>query len=334
MEILAESPILYPGLPSLVQSPAVNRTGGYRAFSLIGVFLVLGSSNPVAIKAAILAGWDPMSLGFFRMGVIGAVFLLWTAILGEHPLGKAGAGRNWSLAAALCKGAAVLCFYTALAHIPVSRAVILSTISPVVNLALVHILLRQERVRRHHLLGIGITLAGMLTVITVRHFGKYPADPATAGSLVGDLCMTGSIVFHQAMIIFEKRALNENVSPRQLVLSTSVVSVAAFALAVHGAGEGLQDFPAGVPATAAFLYLVTFAGVGLFLYRRWLVSLMEVTFLNSFSHAGRALSILLAVVVLGETVPFAGIAGFAIIVWGTFVALGPRQVVPVSAETG
>lgn len=310
----------------------MNSTGGYRAFSLIGVFLVLDSSNPVAIKAALLAGWVPMSLGLFRMGAIGAVFLLWAAIRGEHPFGSAGTGRNWSLAAALCKGAAVLSFYTA--HIPVSRAVILPTISPVVNLALVHFLLRQERVRRHHILVIGITFAGMLTVLTIRHFGIYPADPATAGSLVGDLCMTGSILFHQAMIIFEKKALIANVSPRQLVASTSVVSLAAFALAIYGAGDGLQDFPAGVPAAAAFLYLVSFAGVGLFLYRRWLVSLMEVSFLNSFSHAGRALSILLAVVVLGESVPFASIAGFAIIVWGTFVALGPRQVVPVSAETG
>ena len=306
----------------------MKRIDGCRTFALIAALLALGSSNPVAIKVAILSGWGPLTLGLCRMAVIGAFFVLFTSAVGEHPTGR-GPGFRWALSAALCKGGAVLCFYTALYSIPVSRAVILSTLSPVVNLALVHLLLEQERVRRHHLLGIAVSLGGMLVVMTLRQGGEGPGAIQEGGSvLLGDLLMMASVVLHQAMIVFEKRALLEDVTPRQLIVSTSLVSVSVFAFFVITVGDPGRGIPATPGSTAAFLYLVTFAGVGLFFYRRWLVSVMEVTFLNSFSHAGRALSILLAVFLLGERVPPAAVTGFLLILWGTAVAAGFRPALP------
>ena len=76
-------------------------------------------------------------------------------------------------------------------------------------------------------------------------------------------------------------------------------------------GEDLDSVPTGPAAVAVFVFLVTFVGVILFFYRRWLVAVMDVTYLNSFSHAGKGLSILLAVLLLKEALPAASLLGFA-----------------------
>lgn len=44
---------------------------------LIAVFIIIGSSNPIAIKFALNAGWTPFALGMLRMVVIGLFFMLW-----------------------------------------------------------------------------------------------------------------------------------------------------------------------------------------------------------------------------------------------------------------
>jgi len=226
------------------------------------------------------------------------------------------------MAAAACKGAGVLFFYLALAAIPVNRAVILSTVSPVVNLWLVHLLLEQERIRRHHVNGIAIAFAGTLAVILLRQSGEGIAFQPELRHLPGDLAMLASVFFHQAMIVFEKRALMAGTNPRQLIVTTSIVSVAVFAAVIAFGGESLGQIPSGTRALSVFLYLVTFVGVVLFFYRRWLVSVMEVSYINSFSHAGKALSIVYAVLLLGEPLPAVSLFGFALIVAGTIVATG------------
>lgn len=287
---------------------------------------MIGSSNPVAIKAALTVGWPPMLLGLCRMFVIGSFFAGWSMLLGEHMIGPGRTSRRWSLAAAGCKGAGVLFFYLSLAMIPVNRAVILSTVSPVVNLWLVHLLLEQERIRKHHVAGILLTFVGMLAVIFVRQESAGISLELGGKFLAGDFAMLASVVFHQAMIVFEKRALIAGTNPRQLIISTSLVAVAVFGLVVAFGSETLNAVPSGGGALAAFLYLVTIVGVVLFFYRRWLVSIMEVSYINSFSHAGKALSIVYAVFLLGEPLPAMSVAGFALIIAGTAVATGRGKV--------
>lgn len=286
---------------------------------------MLGSSNPVAIKAALNEGWPPMVLGVCRMSFIGLFFAGWAFLLREHFIGPTGEARRWSMAAAGCKGAGVLFFYLSLAMIPVNRAIILSTVSPVVNLWLVHLLLSQERVRRHHVAGIAMAFVGMLAVILLRQGGEGLALRPTASFIAGDLAMLASVFFHQAMIVFEKRALIAGTNPRQLIIATSIVSVAVFGLVVVFGSESFSGIPTGTPALAVFLYLVTFVGVVLFFFRRWLVSIMEVSYINSFSHAGKALSIVYAVILLGEPLPAVSIAGFVLIIAGTAVATGRQR---------
>jgi len=258
------------------------------------------------------------------MGFIGLFFYGWSRLTGEHPVGPNRGARRYALAAAFCKGVGVLGFYLALTLIPVNRAIILSTVSPVVHLALVHLILEQERVRRHHILGIAVTLAGILVLLGLRN-GSSSIAVLSASTFPGDAAMLVSVIFHQAMIVFEKKSLTHGANPRQLIISTNLVSVSLFALLILFSRESLTDIPAEGTAVALYLYLISFTGVVLFYYRRWLVSLMEVSYLNAFSHAGKALSILYAVLLLGEKLPPQSLLAFGLILLGTTVAAGaPR----------
>jgi len=53
--------------------------GPWKRFGLISIFLLVGSSNPIAIKAALNLGWPPFTLGLFRMGFIGLFFYVFAA---------------------------------------------------------------------------------------------------------------------------------------------------------------------------------------------------------------------------------------------------------------
>jgi len=310
----------------------VKTIGSWKRLGLVAAFLVLGSSNPVAVKAALLHGWGPLGLGILRMGFIGLFFYGWSRAAGEHPVGPNRDARRYALAAAFCKGVGVLGFYLALTLIPVNRAIILSTVSPVVNLALVHFILEHEGVRRRHVLGIGVTLVGILVLLTLRQGGPPSVTAPSASSLAGDAAMMVSVVFHQAMIVFEKKSLLRGTNPRQLIISTNLVSVSLFALLILFSRERLVDVPTEGTAVALYLYLISFTGVILFYYRRWLVSIMEVSYLNAFSHAGKALSLLYAVLLLGEKLPPQSLLAFVLILLGTTVAVGRQRPFGASSE--
>jgi len=316
----------------LLQFAAVETIGTWKRLGLVAAFLILGSSNPVAVKAALLHGWGPLGLGILRMGFIGLFFYGWIRFTGEHPIGPNRDARRYALAAAFCKGVGVLGFYLALTLIPVNRAIILSTVSPVVNLALVHFILEQERVRRHHVLGIAVTLTGILVLLGLRRAGSPPVPGASLSLYAGDAAMLVSVIFHQAMIVFEKKSLLRGANPRQLIISTNLVSVSLFALLILFSRESLSNVPTTGTAVAIYLYLISFTGVVLFYYRRWLVSLMDVSYLNAFSHAGKALSILYAVLLLGEKLPPRSLLAFALILLGTTFAASPQRPLAASPD--
>jgi drug/metabolite transporter (DMT)-like permease len=115
-----------------------------------------------------------------------------------------------------------------------------------------------------------------------------------------------------------------------LILGSSNPVAVKAALAQGWEPLSLGDVPSGAAAIGVYLYLISFVGVILFYYRRWLVSIMEVSYLNSFSHAGKALSLFYAVVLLKERLPLGSLLCFALILIGTSIAAGPRR----GARTG
>lgn len=298
---------------------------GMGNLGLISIFLIIGSSNPIAIKAAMNLGWPPFFLGLLRMAFIGMFFMVWGLLAGESLAGPNATARRHTLVAAACKGAGVLLFYLALSIIPASRAVILSTISPAVNLVLIHLMLEHERVERRHVLGIAISFIGIVILLLLRYGELGVPGGESAAVLFGDVAMIASVIFHQAMVVFEKKALTNGANPRQLIISTNLISVLVFGLLIMTGNERASDIPTTPAAMGAFVYLITVVGVILFYYRRWMVSVLDVSYINSFSHAGKAISVLYAAVFLGERISASSLACFGMVLIGTAIASGREK---------
>lgn len=289
-------------------------------FSLVLVFLLIGSSNPVAIKYALNHGWPPFILGLSRMMLIGFFFGIWACFLRENIIGPNREARYHTVIASLCKGAGAICFYVALSYIPANRAVMLSTISPIANLLLIHMLLEQDAVRKKHILGVAVSFLGISILLSHRETGTWANFTGGGNVFLGDFAMLAGVIFHNTMVIFEKKALNAGGNPRQLLHATNIVSVLVFSFFFMLSGEHISDIPMTTPSIWAFIYLVTIAGIILFYYRRWLVSKLEVSYINSFSHAGKVVAVFYAALLLGETISLLSVVCFGVILSGTYMA--------------
>jgi len=291
----------------------------------MAILLAVGSSNPIAIKYALNLGWPPFLLGTLRMGLIALFFGMWAWSLRENPFGSEPESRRPIILACLCKGVGVVFFYMALWLIPANRVVMLSTFSPIISLLLIHMILEKDPVRRHHLFGVGISFIGITAILGLRETGEGTTFSFYGETFLGDMAMLLSVVFHNAMVVFEKKATESGGNPRQLVTSSMAVSVLVFLLFFLWSAEAPDQVPLTLPSLGAFVYLVTIAGILLFYYRRWLVSKLKVSYINSFSHLGKAVSILYAFLFLGESISLVSLGGFGIILLGTFIAtLGER----------
>ncbi len=287
--------------------------------SLIAVLIIVGSSNPVAIKFALNEGWPPFALGMLRMSVIGVFFVLWLMARGEGLVGPTREARYYSAVAAACKAVGVVLFYIALSMIPASRSVFISTMSPIVSLVLIHFILEHEHVRVRHVLGILTSLVGVVLLLGLRD--ETPAVYKTGQFfLMGDLLMILSVIFNNAMVVFEKKAILGGASPGHLLISTDIFSVLVFTIFFASTGESLDAIPLSGAALGIFLYLISVVGIFLFYYRRWLVSKLELTYISSFSHVGKVVSIFYAVIFLGESISSISILCFSVILAGTVIA--------------
>jgi len=126
--------------------------------------------------------------------------------------------------------------------------------------------------------------------------------------------------------VLEKKALIHGASPGHLLVSTNIFSVAVFALLISIFGESLKTIPINPMSIGAYLYLISVVGVFLFYYRRWLVSKLDVTYISSFSHFGKAVSIIYAVVFLGEKISLFSLLCFILILAGTIVATKSKNI--------
>lgn len=288
---------------------------------IVLVFIFVGASNPVAIKFALESGWPVLPLGIARMGFIGLFFLFWVLAAREHVIGDSREGRRLSLIAAGCKGVGILAFYVALSLIPANRVIVLSAFSPVVALLMIHWLLEHEQVKRRQWLGVATSCLGLALLLLFRGRLSLQGTESWQTTLLGDACMIVSVIFHTAMVIYEKKAILERVHPRQLIVSTNLVSISVFTVIAFLVDDsGFASIPTTAPALWAYVYLISVTGVFLFYYRRWMVGALELGYIASFSHLGRAIGLSYAAVLLGETIPLSSLGAFALILAGSTVA--------------
>lgn len=298
-------------------------TPALRNFFLVLLLLLIGSSNPIAIKFALNTGWNAYLLGFLRMIIIGGFFLTFVIILKKNPFGPNPQARYYGFLAAGCKGVGVIAFYAALTMIPANRVIIITAFSPVINLILVRLILKQEKILAHHIGGVTISLTGLLLLLYFREPDVYESFSSEFTSIFADILVLISVIFHNTMIIFEKKAFNAKAEPMQMIVVTNIIAIVVFGLFFLFTATPDQTIPMDTEGLLIFLYLVTIVGIILFYYRRWLVSFMEVTYINSFSSLGKVISLFYAVVLLNETLSTMSVLCFALVLTGTWIAAKP-----------
>ena len=284
---------------------------------LVIPLLLIQPSNPIALKYAMFLEWPPYLLGALRMSMISCCFMIWVLFAKQSLLGT-WETRRWILPAAFCKALGIYCFFTALSLISASRVIMLGASAPILNLLLVRILLKQEKVRYHHVIGLTISLCGVLFLLTLRSVQDLSFESIHIET--GDLILLLGLLLTGCMTICEKHAVNHGALPQQLVASINLFSVPLFITLTLFAEPAQQNFPTSFESWAIFIYLFLIGSV-LFYYRRWMLIRVPVTFLNSLTYLERAIGIAYAMIFLGETVSFMSLIGFGMILAGSAFAI-------------
>lgn len=291
---------------------------------------LLAATTPVILKLALNLHWPPYILGLMRVSFIAIFFYILLRQSSLPVLGSSKRQIKYSVASSALKGIALTLLYYSLSLIPASRWAILATSSPIINFIFVQYFLENEQVSRRRFWGAGISLIGVILLLLTRN---------SAGTMQynfwGDLSCLLSIISLNYMTVIEKKALNLGLSPAQLSASNNLGPILVFTIICFLTKSDPATIPSSPYAWLCFFYMITFTGVLFFYYRRWLASQLQISYLSSFSHFGKAMSIVLAVLVLDETLPVSSLGCFIIILIGTIVAAkGKHQPLNTLAKQG
>ncbi len=289
----------------------------YKHLLFVIPLLLIQPSNPIALKYAMFSGWPPYLLGALRMSMISLCFMMWVLLAKQSLLGSAKV-RNWILPAAFFKALGIYCFFTALSMISASRVIMLASSAPILNLLLVQIFLKQEKIRYHHVVGLLISLCGVTLLLAFRSLQEVTFEDIHIEA--GDLILLLGLIATGFMTICEKHAVTHGATPQQLVASINLFSVPLFVTLTLFEEPTQQNFPTSFESWGVFIYLFLI-GTILFYYRRWLLVRVPVTFLNSLTYLERAIGIAYAMIFLGETVALISLIGFGMILGGSTFAI-------------
>jgi drug/metabolite transporter (DMT)-like permease len=282
------------------------------AVSAVLLGVVLGSGNLICVKAAFNHGFLPVDFGVLRFLSIGctAVLLLW---LRGHPLRpREPEARTWLIREALVKTVGAGLIYGAIVRLPAAAVLILGFTHPIMQMLLAGPFL-QDRVPGMRALGMGVGTIAMLAYALLLDTG---ASTTQGGAALGiSLCLAGTALV-SFMGVCTKRATRLGAHPLHSVAYTGILPGLLWVpVACWQTG-----FPAHLPkspvAWGLFVYAWSLGGVLLFSYRRWLLSHYRVSFLASFSPISRVLGLLLAPLLLGETLPWKALGVLGVVLLG------------------
>ena len=202
--------------------------------------------------------------------------------------------------------------------VPASRVVMLGATGPIFNLLLIRVLLKQEQIKYHHVIGILISFCGILLLLLFRNFENW--DFSAIHFAWGDIILITGIFTTQGTVICEKRAIGLGAKPHQLVATVNIFAILLFATIVLFSAEEAQTLPAAAKAWWIFIYLVLIGAI-LFYYKRWVLTHVPVLFLNSLTYLERGIGIAYAAILLGEEIPLISLLGFVLVLSGSAFAI-------------
>jgi drug/metabolite transporter (DMT)-like permease len=276
------------------------------------------------IGRAIVGHVTPFTLTFIRWSVAVCVMLpfAWKELSAQWPTIR----REWKVVAWLGfwgTGLHNLFAYVGLQYTTATNGVMLNSAIPILIILLAWAVYR-DTITRWQVLGVGISLAGVLAILT-------RGDPQALASLTmnkGDLIVLGGMVFWAAYTVF-LRMKPPDLSGLALLASCAVVGV--LILLPLALGEILL-FDGHVEVTPATLAAMVYVGVfpSFVGYVFWNRAVHEVGpgIAGIFIHLMPAFGSLLAWLFLGERLRLFHIAGIALILTGIALTTTGRRVAP------
>ncbi len=258
--MLPITPALAP--VSTPSRPAADRAGSRAVGSMVVATAVWGGHYVVAAVA--VAGMTPLALTWWRW-VIAVVPLVVCAQVIEHPDWRAALRELPRVA--LLAGCGMIAYslflYGALQHTSATGASLINAANPAL-IALLAALLVRERLRRAGVAGIGLSLVGVLVVISQ----GSPGALLGADVNVGQLLMLGAITCWSLYTILGRTVRLPPITSTALQAAAAVVVLAPFAGTAHA------GFPHDGRTLAALLFVGLLPSVAS--YVLWNSALREV----------------------------------------------------------
>lgn len=276
---------------------------------LVLVMVVWGASVPVS-KAAV-ADVPPLLLAWLRFAL--AALLLWPAYRARRRAGAPAVGRGTALGLGLTGIALYYLFYNvALLYTSATHAALIQSATPAVTLLLAAAWLR-ERVTAAAVAGLGLSVAGVLLIVSGRTAGAHAPDP-----LLGNALIVGAVFAWAVYTILAKRAAH--LDPLVVTVATSLAGVVLLTPAIvveYALGARLSLTATGA---AAVLYLgVVASALGYALYGAALRTLGPAQ-ASAYINLLPVVAVTSAAAILGERVDARTLAGGAAVLLGVALA--------------
>ncbi len=297
----------------------VKRSALYR----LALLALIWGSSFLWIKLAD-RGFAPVEVTFGRLA-LGAIVLLPIVLLRREPLPRSG--RLWTqiaLAALLANALPYFLFALAERTVDSSTAGILNATTPLWTMVLAVAVRHQRTFRARQAAGLLVGFAGATLIFSPWH--------ATSGLLsAGGLeCLAASVSYAVSYIYMDRYLARRGINP--IALAACQLLAAAIWLAVTLAVTGVQAPHAGAVGWAGLIILGVIGTGVAYVLNYQIIASEGATIASTVTYLLPVVAIVLGVLVLGERITAAAVAGTALVLLG--VALARRREAPAESPAG
>lgn len=299
--------------PALPASTPARLAPPWTAYGVVLLTtLVWGGNNVVAKIGVGLAPTTGLAAARFALAAVCFVVLLAATDRAAFAVRR----EDWPLLAALGLTGIVasnLLFFWGLTLAPVGDAALIAPATNPLWTAGLAAWWLGERYTRRQLVGMGVSLAGVIAVI-----GAAGLDPAGGGArLVGDLLLLASSASWSVYTVLGRRALRRHSTLAAVTWTTVLGTVPLIAIAAPAGWDWLLTASPGLWAT--ILYLALLGSVVGLLTWSWSVRDLGAARAGQFTYLVPLWALLLAVLVLGERPIPLQLAGAALVLGGIWL---------------
>ena len=313
----AETPSTSHSSPANARAAGPARPLGWGALGLVALVCAAWGANASFIKIS-NEGMPPLYAASLRNAVAAAV-LAGIMVSRGIPIVHRDRRFWYGIAFALFFGCNFLLFYGGTAYTTASRTVLFLYTQPLWTALMAHFLLRDERLTRRRVFGLGVAFGGLVLAFS-SHSG------AVGGKhVVGDVLELGAGLLWGASIMYYRRTLDRYT----FTASSALFYQLAFSVPVLLAGAWLLDphpvVEVHVAVAASLLYQTLVGALASYLLWNWLLARYSVTSLASFTLLTPLFGVLAAWLVLGESIEAMLVVSLGLVMAGLYMVTGPGR---------